>query len=214
MSTLNAAAVVAHMNWRYAVKKFDAAKKISVHDWQALEHSLVLSPSSFGLQPWKFIVVDTPSLREQLLSASWNQRQVVEASHLVVFTKRQDLAASDVDRLIHATANTRNVALDTLAGYRKMMLGFAQAPGFNADAWAERQVYIALGTFMTAAAMMGIDTCPMEGINPAKYDEILGLAATGYATSVVAAAGYRAADDKYASLAKVRYPAHEVIEHV
>ena len=172
----------------------------------------MLSPSSFGLQPWKFFVVETPSLREQLLPVSWNQRQVVDASHMVVFAKRQGLNATDIDRLINATASIRNVPLDSLAGYRKMMLGFAATPNFDADAWADRQVYIALGTFMTAAAMMGIDTCPMEGIQPAKYDAILNLAGTGYATSVVAVAGYRSADDKYATLAKVRYPTSELIE--
>jgi nitroreductase len=201
------------MKWRYATKVFDPAKKISPADWQTLEQTLVLSPSSFGLQPWKFLVINTPSLREQLLPVSWNQRQVVDASHLVVFLKRRSLGADDVDRLINATSCTRNVPLESLEGYRKMMLGFAATPGFDAAAWAERQLYIALGTFMTAAAMLGIDTCPMEGIVPAKYDEILGLSSSLYATSVVATAGYRSSEDKYAQLAKVRYPAAEVIEH-
>jgi nitroreductase len=213
MATLNASDVLTQLAWRYAVKKFDAARKISPSDWQALEQSLVLSPSSFGLQPWKFLVVQDPALRERLLPASWNQRQVIDASHLVVLLKRDGMNTADVDRLIHATATTRQVPVESLEGYRNMMVGFIQSPTLDLNAWAERQVYIALGTFMTVAAAMGIDTCPMEGIVPAQYNEILNLSGSGYSTSVVAVAGYRATDDKYASLAKIRYPTSDVVEY-
>jgi nitroreductase len=212
MAVLNSTDVITQLNWRYAVKKFDSNRQIAAHDWNALEQALVLSPSSFGLQPWKFIVVNNTSLREKLLAASWNQKQVIDASHLVVFTVRPTLGVEDVDRFLASTAATRNVAIESLKGYRDMMLGFISQPGFDLRAWADRQAYIALGTFMTAAAVMGIDTCPMEGIVPAKYDELLGLADSDYRTSVVAVAGYRAADDKYASLPKVRYATREVVE--
>jgi nitroreductase len=213
MAVLNASDVLSQLAWRYAVKKFDPARKISSSDWKALEQSLVLSPSSFGLQPWKFLVIESMSLRQKLLPVSWNQSQVVDASHVVVFLIRKDLNATDVDRLIQATASARDITADSLAGFRSMMLKFIQSPVLDVNAWADRQVYIALGTFMTTAAMMGIDTCPMEGIVPAQYDEILGLTGSGYATSVVATAGYRAVDDKYAQLAKVRYSTNEVVEY-
>jgi nitroreductase len=204
------------LQWRYAVKKFDPSQKIPSDVWNVLEQSLVLSPSSFGMQPWKFFVVDRPELRQQLLEHSWNQPQVVEASHLVVLTIKKDMSDVDVDRYIQDMSDTRNVPPEGLAGLAKMIKGFMANPhkAFTLDEWATRQVYIAIGQFMTSAAMLGIDTCPMEGFNPAKYDEILGLAALGYASVLVCPAGYRASDDKYAVMPKVRYAQSEIVQHI
>lgn len=215
MTPLSPDAAVAALNWRYAVKKFDPAKKIPAATWAALEHALVLSPSSYGLQPWKFFVVDTPAVREQLLPHSWGQRQVVDASHLVVFAVKKEMTAADADRLVARTSQVREVHVEALAGYRKMMAGsLARTPADEIDVWMSRQVFIALGFFLTAAAVLGVDTCPMEGFVPEKYDEVLGLGAKGYASRVVATAGYRAADDPNAGLKKVRYEPGEVIERV
>jgi nitroreductase len=210
------AQVLAQLQWRYAVKKFDPSKKISADAWDVLEQSLILTPSSFGLQPWKFFVVDNPALRQELLANSWNQAQVVEASHLVVLAIKKEMGDAEVDRYIQDMSDKRNVPIDGLAGLNKMIKGFMANPdkGFTIDEWAIRQVYIAIGQFMTSAAMLGIDTCPMEGFNPAKYDEILGLTAQGYASVLVCPAGYRAADDKYAVMPKVRYDKSEVIGHI
>lgn len=206
-------ALLRALTWRYAVKKFDATRRIPADTWAALEQSLVLTPSSFGLQPWAFFLVRDPARREALVGASWGQRQVADASHLVVFAIRQGLAAADVDRYVARIAEVRGVAADTLAGYRKVMLGFLGRPAeqFDVDEWAARQVYIALGQFMAAAAVLGIDTCPMEGLDPRAYDRILGLEGTGYATVVACPAGYRAPDDRYAAQTKVRYPAADVV---
>jgi nitroreductase len=210
------AQVLAQLQWRYAVKKFDPSKKIPTEAWDVLEQSLILTPSSFGLQPWKFFVVDNPALRQELLANSWNQAQVVEASHLVVLAIKKEMGDAEVDRYIQDMSDKRNVPIDGLAGLNKMIKGFMANPdkGFTTDEWAIRQVYIAIGQFMTSAAMLGIDTCPMEGFNPAKYDEILGLTAQGYASVLVCPAGYRAADDKYAVMPKVRYDRSEVIGHI
>jgi nitroreductase len=210
------AQVLAQLQWRYAVKKFDPSKKIPAEAWDVLEQSLILTPSSFGLQPWKFFVVDNPALRQELLANSWNQPQVVEASHLVVLAIKKEMGDAEVDRYIQDMSDKRNVPIDGLAGLNKMIKGFMANPdkGFTTDEWAIRQVYIAIGQFMTSAAMLGIDTCPMEGFNPAKYDEILGLTAQGYASVLVCPAGYRAADDKYATMAKVRFDRSEVIGHI
>lgn len=204
------------LHWRYAVKKFDPVRKISADDWQTLEQALVLTPSSFGLQPWKFVVITDQVTKEKLVPASWNQRQVADASHVVVFAVRKPLTESDVDRYIALTAEIRGVAVESLAGFKKMMMGSLVPPpsGFDISHWAALQAYIALGNFMTSAAMLGIDTCPMEGIVPAKYDELLGLPQEGYGAVVVGVAGYRAADDKYASLPKVRFPVTDVVRHV
>jgi nitroreductase len=210
------AQVLAQLQWRYAVKKFDPSKKIPADAWDVLEQSLILTPSSFGLQPWKFFVVNNPELRQELLANSWNQAQVVEASHLVVLAIKKEMGDAEVDRYIQDMSDKRNVPIDGLAGLNKMIKGFMANPdkGFTTDEWAIRQVYIAIGQFMTSAAMLGIDTCPMEGFNPAKYDEILGLTAQGYASVLVCPAGYRATDDKYAVMPKVRYDRSEVIGHI
>ena len=216
MKTLAPSELLAALNWRYATKKFDPAKKIPAETWSALEQALVLSPSSFGIQPWKFLVVTNPAVREKLVPVSWGQTQPKDASHFVVFAVRKDLPEAHIDRYVARTAELRGSTPDALAPFKKMMMGSlegARAKGFL-DTWQTHQVYIALGQFMASAAVLGVDTCPMEGLEPAKYDEILGLAGTGFATVVACAAGYRAGDDKYATLPKVRFPAAEVIQHV
>lgn len=216
MHSVPAETVVQSLEWRYAVKKFDAARKIPAADWAAIERALVLTPSSWGLQPWRFVVVTDPGVRRKLVAASWNQQQVADASHLVAFAIVKDLGPAHVEAFLAKTAAVRGVPVESLEAYKNMMLGFLARPRdkFDVNAWAAHQVYIALGNFMTAAAVMGIDTCPMEGIVPAQYDEILGLAAKGLTTVVVGVAGYRAADDKYAAARKVRFDAKDVIVRV
>lgn len=215
MATVTPEALVQQLQWRYATKQFDPQKKITTEAWSALEQALVLTPSSFGMQPWKFVVLHGDSaLRERLVPCSWGQRQVADASHFVVFTVRTEMATPDVDSYIDRIAEVRQIDKSAIDPLKKMIEG-SVLRGMNAaqqHEWAVKQAYIALGNFMTSAAVLGIDTCPMEGIEPAKYDEILGLKGSGYATCVGCAAGYRAATDKYAAFAKVRYPASRVIE--
>lgn len=211
--TLSAQQLLKQLNWRYATKKFDPQRKISDETWKALEQALILTPSSFGLQPWKFFVIKDPELRRSLRSASWDQAQVTDASHLVVFAQRKNLSAADVEHYIQRIASVRNTPPAALDGYKQIMTSFVNQNGKGVDIneWAGRQVYIAVGNFLTCAALLGIDACPMEGIDPDQYDMILGLAKEGYQTRCAAAAGYRAGDDPYAAMAKVRYPAQEVI---
>ena len=204
------------LNWRYATKIFDATKKIPADTWKTLEQSLVLTPTSYGLQPYQFLVVNNPARRAELLPHSWGQKQVVDASHFVVFTARTEMKESDVDKLIKRTADVRKLPANALDAYRGMMLGdVVNGPrGKTAHEWATRQTYIALGNLMTCAALVGVDTCPMEGLAPAEYDKILNLKGSGYATVVACALGYRAANDKYAGLAKVRYETKDVVRHI
>jgi nitroreductase len=201
--------------WRYATKKFDPERKIPAEVWSALEQSLVLTPSSYGLQPWKFVVVTDPALKAKLRPASWNQAQVEDCSHHVVFLAKDTITEADLDHYLARTAEVRGQAPESLAGYKGYMLGdLVNGPRAAVIAeWAARQVYIALGNFMTSAALLGVDTCPMEGMETGKYDEILGLAGTGYRTVVACPAGYRATEDKYAAAPKVRFPASEVVDH-
>ncbi len=207
--------LLGHLRWRYAVKKFDAARHIPAATWAALEESLILSSSSYGLQPWKFFVVETPETRAQLLPHSWGQKQVVEASHLVVFALKDNVGAADAERLARRTAEVQGVPVEATDGYRKMVAAaLTSKPQTEVDVWMTHQVYIALGHFLTAAALLGVDTCPMEGFVPAEYDAILGLRAKGYRSVVLATVGYRAADDRYAAKAKVRFAAPEVVEYL
>ena len=216
MTPLADSQLLAALNWRYATKKFDRTKKIPAETWATLEQALVLSPSSFGLQPWKFLVVTDQSVKDRLVAASWNQTQPAECSHHVVFAVRRNLGETDVDRYVARIAEVRGVPVAALEGFKQVMLGSINkaAAGGYLDNWQTHQVYIALGQFMASAALIGVDTCPMEGIEPAKYDEVLGLTGTGYATAVACPAGYRAADDKYADTPKVRFAAADVIRHV
>lgn len=204
------------LEWRYATKRFNPAKKIADRDWQALEQSLILAPSSFGLQPWHFVTISDPSLRQALREQSWNQPQVVEASHFVVLAAKTSIDQSYVDAFIKRAAAARNVPEASLEGYRGMINGFLSAlaaPGAAPQAiesWCTNQLYIALGVLLTSAAMLGIDACPLEGIDRAAYDKALGLPGQGFSTKVAVALGYRADDDALASLSKVRLPSENV----
>ncbi len=204
------------LRWRYATKKFDPAKRILPPQWQTLEEALILTPSSFGLQPWKFIVITDEATRRKLLPISWNQAQVVECSHLLVFAFKKHVGAREIDEYLRRISEVRGTPLAAMSGFREMMLGnlVEGARSISINEWALRQVYIALGNFMTSAALLGIDTCPIEGFEPEKYDQVLGLAKRDLAAAVVCAAGYRSADDKYAALAKVRFEHRDVIERI
>jgi len=204
------------LEWRYATKVFDATKKIPADIWAALEKALVLTPTSYGLQPYRFLVVQDPAKRAALLPHSWGQKQVVDCSHFVVFTARTEMTETDVTKLIARVSSVRGIPAESLNFYRDLMLGDVVngARGKVAHEWAARQSYIALGNLMTAAAMLGVDACPMEGLAPAEYDKILGLNGTGYATAVACALGYRGAADKYASLPKVRYATEDLVRTV
>jgi nitroreductase len=213
---MNYREVLDALNWRYATKQFDTTRKIPSETWDALVQTMVLAPSSFGVQPWRFIVVNDPETRKKLADASWGQTQPVDASHYVVFTILKNVDEAYIDSYIADAAETRGIPAESLNSFKKIVNGFVgQLLEKGAlDAWTARQTYIALGQFMTSAAMLRIDTCPMEGIDPAKYDEILGLTGTDYATVCGCAAGYRSAEDKYAATPKVRFPTDMVVRQI
>ncbi len=213
MSTITSQQLLERLNWRYATKLFDPNRKISDADWNILEEALILSPSSGGLQPWKFIVVTDPAVRAKLLPASYGQAQITNASHLVVFASKNNFSEDDVDAFIHHIGSVRGATVEALAPFRAMLVGgIVKAQDEPArNAWARNQAYIALGNLLTSAALVGIDACPMEGFDRGQYDEILGLAAMGYASAVIATLGYRSPADLYASARKVRFPREQLI---
>jgi nitroreductase len=202
--------------WRYATKVFDATKKIPDDVWQTLKQALVLTPTSYGLQPYRFLVIESPAKRAELLPHSWNQRQVVDASHFIVFTACTKVTEEDVNKLINHTSRARRIPAESLNSYRGMMLGdLVNGPRSKiAHEWATRQTYIALGNLMACAAVLGVDACPMEGFSPSDYNRLLGLENSGYSAVVCCALGYRSANDKYAGLVKVRYGEADLVHVV
>ena len=207
--------VLTQLKWRYATKKFDPTKKIAPELWAKLELAAIHAPSSYGLQPWKFVVVTDPEMRKKLHPVSYNQAQILDASHLVVFAAKNPPTPADVDAHVARTAEVREATVESLDGLKQALLGsLARMDAAQAQRWAARQTYIALGFFLSAAAMMGVDACPMEGFQPDKYDEILGLKAQGLGAVVLATAGYRSDEDKYASAAKSRFEPKDVVIRV
>jgi nitroreductase len=202
------------LRWRYATKVFDSSRKLTPEEVSTLEQGLVLTPSSFGIQPWRFLVISSPELRQRLRPHAWNQSQVTDASHLYVLCARTSVTPADVDRLMERTASLRDVPVETLQGYKGLIEGFVKGMSLEAQlAWNQRQVYIALGQLMTTAAFLGLDTCPIEGFEPEAVDEILGLRALGLTATVLCAVGHRSPEDRYGRLPKVRYSPAEVIDH-
>lgn len=216
MQPISPATLLDALNWRYATKKFDPARKLSAETWAVLEQSLVLAPSSFGLQPWKFLVITDAAVKAELVRISWGQTQPADCSHMVVLAVKKSLGADHVEKYLDRQVEVRGGSKEKLAGYRDLMLGSlaGAAKAGTLDAWQTNQIYIALGQFMAAAALIGVDTCPMEGIDRGKYDEVLGLDGTEFTTVVACPVGYRAADDKYATAAKVRFKAADVVVHI
>ncbi len=202
--------IVQSMEWRYATKKF-APETLTDAEVNDLLESVRLAPSSYGLQPYKFIVVKDAALRESLRAAAFNQPQVVEASHLLVIASETDVNENTVARFIDNAAKTRSVDRSALKP-REDFINNYLAP-FTADMrndWAQKQAYLALGVFVAAAAEAGIDMCPMEGLDRPRIDEILGLRAQNLTTVAFVTLGKRSSDDPAAAFAKVRKPAEQL----
>ncbi len=209
--------LLAQLRWRYAVKKFDPARTITDETWSALEQAAILAPSSFGLQPWRLVVITDPAVKAKLPAVSWNQSQPRDCSHMAVFAARTGINKSDVDRYITRIADVRGLPIthpDLTNFHATMMATINSLPQETADQWCARQCYIALGFLLSACAALAVDACPMEGIKHDEYDTILGLKQRGYHTIVAAAVGYRSADDWLAPLPKVRFATEDIVIRV
>jgi nitroreductase len=203
------------LDWRYATEKFDPTRKIPAEDWGTLEKALIATASSFNLQPWHFVVITSNEMKQRLLDASWQQPQVKQASHIVVFAVKKVLDESHAQKCVDRTSQVRGVTAESLHGYRHALLKtISRMDSAAAESWSARQVYIAVGTLLTSAALLGIDACPMEGIVPQKFDQILGLDKKGYGTLLITTLGYRAADDDAAHELKVRFKAEDLVTRI
>ncbi len=198
-------------NWRYATKKFDASKKISDADLEILKEAIRLSSSSYGLQPYKVLIVENPELREKIQPAAWGQTQIVDASHLFVFANMINVGEKEIDTYLENIAETRGIPVENISGYGDFMKSkIASLPEDVKNTWTAKQAYLALGNLLNAAAELKIDATPMEGFEPEKVNEILGLNALGLNATLIATVGYRHEEDANQHAKKVRKSKEEL----
>jgi nitroreductase/dihydropteridine reductase len=200
------------LEWRYAVKKFD--DKVSLTEQQILEVKKVfnLSASSYGLQPYKMIVVQNPELKEKLVPASFGQQQISQSAAILVFAVRTDFGMDYIDQFFKDMSTKRQIPLENLEGYKNFMKGsFANKSEDEISSWATKQVYLTMGHMLASLAVLQIDACPMEGLDPQAYDKILDLDAKQLKTIVAMPIGVRAPDDASATALKVRKDLSDII---
>jgi nitroreductase len=193
------------LNWRYAAKRM-TGEKVSQEKIENILEATRLSASSMGLQPYTILVVENDEIKKKLQTAAYNQPQITESSHLLVFAAWENVSEEHVDEYLNSIAKVRNISLESLDAFRASLMnivnGRTQEQKYE---WAARQAYIAFGTAITAAAVEEVDATPMEGFQPAAVDEILGLKEKGLRSVTILALGYRDAEkDFLATAQKVR----------
>lgn len=203
------------LNWRYATKKYDPNARISEGDLDVLKNVLQLVPTSYGLQPLKYLFVENPAVRQQLLLHSSGQQAVVDASHLLVICSYRDIEDDSVDSYIENTAFTRQIELEKILGFGNFIKRTVGALSSDERAtWAAKQAYIALGLLMQTCAQLRIDSTPMEGFDPEGYDQILKLSERNLNATLVVPIGYRHPEDGNQFLKKVRRSMDELFETI
>lgn len=196
---------IKNANWRYATKKFDATKKVSANDLETLKEAIRLSASSYGLQPYKVLIIDNPELRAKLQPAAWGQSQIVDASQLLIFANITDFGDTQIDTYIKNLTQTRGISVESVQGYADFMKSkITSLPVEKRNIWTSKQTYLALGNLLNAAAELHIDVTPMEGFEPEQVNEILGLDKLGLNASLIATVGYRNEEDTTQNYVKVR----------
>lgn len=205
--------IIESLQWRYATKKYDATKKVSQEDLNTLMDVLQLTPTSYGLQTLRFLIIENPEVREKLLAKSYGQQQVTDASHLIVLCGQNTVSDADVDEHVRNTAVTRGMDPEQMKPFGDYM---KQSISHLSDdvkkTWMSKQAYIALGLLLTACGELKIDATPMEGFQPDGYDEVLGLTAKNLHAAVICPIGYRSEEDHYQALKKVRKSKENLFE--
>lgn len=199
--------------WRYATKKFDPDKTVDEKDINILKESIRLSPSSYGLQLFKVLVIENKELKEKLKGVSFNQPQISDCSALFVFCNFTKVTSSDIDGFIHLKSSVQDIMISNLKKYSDFLKStLLSMPSEEVSIWTANQVYIALGNLMTSCAALKIDSCPIEGFQADKYNEILNL--KNMNAAVVASVGYRSNDDLSQESKKVRKNSASLFEHI
>lgn len=199
--------IIADLNWRYAVKKYNPNKQIPADELEILKESIRLSPSSMGLQAYQVIDVQSPDIRRELFEASHNQSQILDASHVFIFCNMVEISESYIDFQVENMSRIREQEPEALQGYKAALQHSVQKrEAEKRNTWTGKQAYIALGSLIHTAARLKIDATPIEGFDSGLFNEILGLEKQGLNAVVVCALGYRSDEDKYQHLRKVRKP--------
>ena len=207
--------LIENLNWRYATKKYDASKKVSIEDMNQIKEAIRLTATSYGLQLFKVVDVEDKDIREKLKPASWAQPQITDASHLLVFCGYADVKDEHIDEYMNLKAEVSNIDVENLKGYGDFVKGNMNAASAEfKQIWTAKQTYIALGNAMAACAELKIDSTPMEGFDVSAYNEILGLTEKGLKADVVLAVGYRSDEDDTQQHPKVRKSIESLFETV
>lgn len=197
--------IVEDLNWRYATKKFDPSKRISNEELDTIKEVLRLVPTSYGLQPLEYLIVENKTIREQLKEHSYGQSQITDASHLIVICSYKDIYHDFIDSYMENTAYTRQVELEKVLGFGDYIKKtIAPLSSKEKEEWNARQAYIALGLLLQTCAHLRIDATPMEGFNPSGYNEVLNLDQKNLNATLVIPIGHRHVEDKNQHLKKVR----------
>ena len=204
---------IENLHKRYATKEFDLSKKVTKEDLENIIEVFRLTPSSFGLQPWKLFVVENKEIKQKIMENSWNQKQVWENSYLLVFAKKSEINADLVEKYISKTTEVNWIEKSNLDWYKQMILSFVENTSKEElDTWAREQVFLALGNVMAYLSEKNIDSCAIWGFSKAAVNEILNLKEKGFESVVLLPIGYRSENDKYASRKKSRFEAEEISE--
>ncbi len=205
--------LIKNLNWRYATKKFDPSRKVPLGDIEKIKQCIQLSASSYGLQLYRVLIIESKELREKLKPVAWGQDQITDASHLIVFCNYTKIEESDIVKLLERTAISRKTLPKEFKGYGDFILEkLSEKSGPEKSAWLRCQTYIALANLLSACAELKIDACPMEGFEPEKFNEILQLNTSNLNASVITTIGYRHEDDVNQFLPKVRRPQEELFQ--
>ena len=207
--------IIEDLNWRYATKKFDPTKTISDDDLHTIKESLRLTATSYGLQPLKFLIIESAEIRERLKVASFGQPQLTEASHIIVLCSYIDITEADIDQYMSNVASTRSIPLEEIAGYGNFVKQTISPLELDEKtAWNCKQAYIALGQVLHTCASLRIDSTPMEGFDSVAYDQILDLSSQNLNATLVFAIGYRHEDDEAQHRTKVRKSSDTIFQTI
>jgi nitroreductase / dihydropteridine reductase len=197
--------LIQNLNWRYATKKYNADKKINAENLQLIKEALRLTPTSYGLQPFKFIIIENSDLRAELKKHSFNQAAITDASHLIVLATYTNIESIDIEKYMENTAQTRGLELEQLDGYSNFLKSIINNQSEEEKkTWAQKQAYIALGVLVDACAHLRIDATPIEGFLSEEYDKALNLKEQNLSATLVVPIGYRHEEDLTQHWKKVR----------
>jgi len=197
--------IIDSLKWRYAVKKFDTNKNLSEIQIETLKEAFNLTATSYGLQPLKLVIIKNKKIQEKLVPFSWNQQQILQASHLLVICVKDNYTTKEVENYFNLVQKIRNTPDEVINPFKKFLTAeIAKKTQEELYVLNKNQAYIALGNLLTVCALQEIDSCPMEGFTPDKYDEILDLTKNNLKSVLVLPVGFRASDDYMKDLTKVR----------